>query len=427
MLATARRLALVTSALACDNRGRGGTGVTTPAEPGQFFDPLNAEHIAEPDELMHASRLGCRVGQVSDILYCVNSDVGVRQVFDDTENFSNKGNFSVGAEDVQWPFTVATQADPPAHTALRARLLKDFAPVRLRKLTPQVESIVTDCLNALPKSGRVDLYADYAHFIPAKVLYALIGIPQDAWSEVQRWSDVIVATVPAPTHQLPEFVSLTTYLAELTEERRTRPDDHREDVLDNLCFSGPGEADMSTPEVMTHILQLVVASTDTTRALIANCLYRLLENRNNFEAVQADRSQLPNAIEESLRMDSPAQFMVRSVMRDVTIDSYAVPAGKKVYLNIQSANHDENRWGHDSRRYRLDRPNPAAHLAFGRGIHTCIGAPLARIEAQVAISALLDRYPHMTLDPDAKWVKCPGALTRRVRSVPVRLTEERTR
>jgi cytochrome P450 len=397
---------------------------TTSTGPDQFFNPLNPEHLAAPDELLHATRIGCPVGQVSDILYTVNTDSGVRQVFDDTRHFSNKGNFSVGSEDVQFPFTVATQADPPAHTALRARLLKNFAPARLRKLTPHVESIVRECLGSLPGSGRIDLYADYAHFIPAKVLYALIGIPEAAWSDVQTWADVIVATVPEPTHELPEFASLTSYLGQLVGERRVRPDSRQADVLDNLCFADPEEADMSTPEVTTHILQLVLAATDTTRALIANCLYRLLDSRKLWEAVLADRSLLPNAIEESLRMDSPAQFMVRSVVEDVAIDSCPVPAGKKVYLNIQSANHDEKRWGDDSRTYRIDRPNASSHLAFGRGIHTCIGAPLARIEARIAVGALLDRYPGMTLAPKTQWVKCPGALTRRVQSVAVLLTGE---
>ncbi|MEB3980116.1 cytochrome P450 [Mycobacterium sp. 663a-19] len=237
---------------------------------------------------------------------------------------------------------------------------------------------------------------------------------------------MLVATVPEPTHELPEFAYLTEYLGQLVEDRRTRPHSRQEDVLDNLCFANPGETDMSIPEVMTHILQLVVAATDTTRALIANCLYRLLECREHWTAVVSDRALLSTAIEESLRMDSPAQFMVRSVIEDVTIDRCPVPAGNKVYLNIQSANHDEKRWGEDSRSYRLDRPNAASHLAFGRGIHTCIGAPLARIEARVAIGALLDRYPGMTLAPHAKWVRSPGALTRKVQSVPVLLTAEET-
>lgn len=393
----------------------------------EFFNPLKPEHLSRPDELMHAARIGCPVAKVSDVLYTVNTDLGVRQVFDDTKHFSNKGNFSVGEEDVQWPFVVATQADPPVHTALRTRLLKDFAPARLRKLAPQVESIVAECLGALPDSGHIDLYAEYAHFIPSRILYALIGIPETAWRDVQQWSDAIVATVPAPTHELPEFASLTAFLGKLAEDRRAHPDSRQDDVLDNLCFAGADESDMSTAEVMTHILQLVVASTDTTRALIANCLYRLLENRGDFEAVFADRSLLPNAIEESLRMDSPAQFMVRSVVEDVTVDSYPLKAGKKVYVNIQSANHDEKRWGADSQKYRLHRLNAVGHLAFGRGIHACIGAPLARIEARVAIEALLDRYPRMRLAPNAEWVRAPGALTRRVQSVPVLLTGEEER
>jgi cytochrome P450 len=119
--------------------------------------------------------------------------------------------------------------------------------------------------------------------------------------------------------------------------------------------------------------------------------------------------------------------MVRSVVEDVTIASCPISASHKTYLNIQSANHDEERWGEDSRQYRLDRPNASAHLAFGRGIHTCIGAPLARIEARVAIGALLDRFPEMTLAPGATWVKCSAPLVRRIESVPVLLTGEGTR
>ncbi|WP_448405103.1 cytochrome P450 [Mycolicibacterium fortuitum] len=104
------------------------------------------------------------------------------------------------------------------------------------------------------------------------------------------------------------------------------------------------------------------------------------------------------------------------------VGSCPIPAGKKVYLDIQSANHDEERWGNDSRTYRVDRPNASGHLSFGRGIHACIGAPLARIEARFALSTLLDRYPNMTLAPGAAWVKCEGALIRRVQAVPVLLT-----
>ncbi|MBU3067767.1 cytochrome P450 [Nocardia sp. NEAU-G5] len=398
--------------------------MATPVDSDEFFNPLNPAHIPDPDDFMQASRRGCPVGRVSDILYTANTDDLVRAVFDDTEHFSSRGNFTVGAEDVQTPITLITQADEPEHGILRTRLLKNLAPARLRKLTPEVESIVRNAVEALPDSGRVDVYADYAHFIPAAVLYALIGIPKPAWREVQGWADVIVSVVPEPTDGLPEFASLMGFLAQLVEQRRSHPEDRHEDVLDNLCFEEAGEEELPTLHVVCHLFQLVVAATDTTRGLIANCLYRLLENRDEWAAVVADRSLLPNAIEESLRLDSPAQFMVRSVIEDVTLAECPIPAGKKLYLNIQSANHDEKRWGDDSRSYRIDRPDSAAHLAFGRGIHACIGAPLARIEARLAIGALMDAYPAMRLTPDATWEKCGGILTRRINAVPVWINGE---
>lgn len=225
--------------------------------------------------------------------------------------------------------------------------------------------------------------------------------------------------VPEPTDGLPEFGALIGFLVQLVEERRAQPSGQHQDVLDNLCFAEPDETELPTLDVVSHVFQLVVAGTDTTRALIANCLYRLLEDRHQWEAVVADRTLLPNAIEESLRLDSPAQFMVRTVLEDVTLAQCPIPAGKKLYLNIQSANHDETRWGDDSRTYRFDRPSAAAHLAFGRGIHACLGSPLARIEARLAINALMDAYPDMRLKANAAWVKSESAITRRVESVPV--------
>lgn len=392
---------------------------------GEFFNPLISEHVLDPDDRMFASRIGCPVAQVSDVLYTANTDEIVREIFTDTTHFSNRGNFSIGAEDQPLPVPVITLADPPTHTALRARLMKNFSPAKLRRLTPQIDTIVRNALEGLPDSGTAELYEEYVHHIPAAALYALIGIPKRDWRNVQRWSDLVVERLPEPVDDLAEFALLTDYLTALVEQRRAHPGDCKDDVLDNLCFAERGEADMPTLEVVVHLSQLVSAATDTTRSLITNCIYRLLEHRDQWESLLADRSLLPNAIEESLRLDSPAQFMVRSVVAEVTVGSHQISPGKKVYLNIQSANHDEVRWGHDSRTFRADRPNAAAHLAFGRGIHACIGAPLARIEAQTAIAALLDTYPNMTLAPEAKWVKCAGVLNRRVRSVPVLLTGQR--
>ncbi|MCT7660706.1 cytochrome P450 [Mycobacterium deserti] len=395
--------------------------MTTPTQADEFFNPLNPAHIADPDDYLEASRKACPVAQVSETLYTVNSDETVRQVFGDNENFSSKGNFTIYDDDFDLPFPAVNISDPPVHTALRARLLKNLSPARLRKLKPRISGIVADAIASLPEAGRVELYSDYVRYIPTAALYALIGIPEGSWSYVENLSDILVAQLPGTPVHLPEFIELSGFIAALVEERRANADNRTEDVLDNLCFAEPGESDMSTTEVVIHTIQLIGAATDTTRALITNCLYRLLEDPRRWDAVLADRALLPKAIEESLRFDSPLQFMVRTVASDVCVGDIPVPAGKKVYLNIQSANHDEATWGEQSRQFQLDRANASAHIAFGRGIHTCIGAPVARIEAVEAIGALLDRYPHMRLAPDAQWVKCQGDLFRRVESLPVLL------
>lgn len=197
-----------------------------------------------------------------------------------------------------------------------------------------------------------------------------------------------------------EFAGLTGLIGELAHQRLIDADNRHEDVLDNLCFAEAAEAEMNLMEVVFHIVQLVLAGTDTTRALITNCVFRLLEQREQWEAVVADRSLLSTAVEESLRHDSPAQFMVRSVIDDVAVGGCRMEAGKKVYLSIQSANHDETAWGSDAHKYRADRPHATGHLAFGRGIHACIGAPSARIEAISAISALMHRFPNAVLAPE---------------------------
>jgi cytochrome P450 len=378
--------------------------VTTNGKAGKYFDPFDSGGTTDPDELLRASRNGCPVHQVNDTLYAVYTDRDVRQVFDDNTHFSNRGNFRLTPEDIDFPVMPVTNADPPQHTALRARLLKDLSPRRLRSMKPVVEDIVTKSVARLPQSGRVELYNDYIRFIPAAVVYALIGIPEDQWAQVQEWSDAIVAVVPEPVEAMPEFAGLTGLVGELARRRLIDADNRQEDVLDNLCFAEAAEAEMNL-----------------TRALITNCVFRLLEQHEQWEAVVADRSLLSNAVEESLRHDSPAQFMVRSVTDGVAVGGCRMEAGKKVYLSIQSANHDEKAWGSDGQKYRADRPDATGHLAFGRGIHACIGAPLARIEAISAISALIDRFPNAVLAPDARWERTPSAVTRRIASLPVLL------
>ena len=387
----------------------------------EVFDPLDPAHNLRPDELLRASRATCPVSQPREGLHVLTTDAQVRDVFAGT--YSSRGNFSMDPGDLELPHLPVTNLDPPEHPVLRTRLLKSFAPVRLRRLRPAVEAIVGASAQALPESGVVDLYPAYVEKIPAAVLYAFIGIPQELWEQAQEYGDVVVNHVPAPPQDLPEFGALLGLIGSLVGQRRAQPDQRHEDVLDNLCFADDGGQELSDTEVVVHTFQLVVAATDTTRSLIASCLHRLLSERELWERVLADRSLLPQAIEESLRLDSPATFMIRTALEDQEILGRPVAKGDKLYLSLQSANRDEERWGTDAERFVLPRPDGSDHVAFGRGAHTCIGATLARMEATTAVAALMDRFPRMSLVQPHQPPQGVGALSRRPSGVRVDLAD----
>jgi cytochrome P450 len=385
------------------------------------FDPHDPDHVRDPDRHLQTSRAHCPISTPQNGLHVLVKDEDIRLVLADPDSYSSKGNFRTGSDDSGTPFTLITSADDPLHGELRKRMFKNFAPARLRKLRPRVDAIVRSALDELPDHGEVDLYRQYVRKIPISVVYTLIGIPERDWSEAQKYGDVIVATVPAPVNKLTEFSSLMALLGGLVTARRRNPDDRHEDVLDNLCFAEPGEREMPDLEVVSHLFQLILAGTDTTRSLISNCVWRLLEDPGRWDAVAANRDLLPNAIEESLRRDSPAQFVVRSARTRGSLRGCPVEPGDKLYLSLQSANHDERRWGEDGDEFDSARADVTGHLAFGRGIHACIGAPLARIEGLAAVGALLDRFPHMRLSRRAVWTNVEGAITRRPAEVLVDL------
>ncbi len=387
------------------------------------FTPHDAGHVADPDDALEAARHECPVTQVSDVLFVVTSDRDVRALFKDSAAFSNRGNFTIGREDRNHAFPGITNLDPPVHTELRSRLLRSMAPKKLRLLGPHVARVIARTLDGLPLSGEVDLHKDYISHIPSAVAYSMIGLPEEYWSEVEVLADALVEAVPAPETTMPEYNRLMELMGQIVRDRREHPEHRRDDVLDNLCFAAPGEREMEDLEVVMHLRQLFAAATDTTRALIANCIYRLLEH-GDWARIVADRSLLKNAIEESLRFDSPAQFMTRSVVQDTVIGECPVTAGHKAYLSIQSANHDDAAWGSTARHFDITRQVAVQHVAFGRGIHSCLGAPLARMEAYMAVDALMDHYPRMAAGRRATWEKCDGLLLRRPREVWAQLVGE---
>ncbi|MBB5159459.1 cytochrome P450 [Saccharopolyspora phatthalungensis] len=380
------------------------------------FNPLDAAHLNDPDGPLAVARTRCPVSFPRPNLASVVTDEDVRYVLSRPEVYSNRGNFAIDGE-LELPAQLITMIDPPEHTELRGRLLRWFAPPRLRALRPEVERIVDKAMAGLPASGEVDLYESFVRAVPASVVFAFIGLPEHLWRDLEDWTDVINETMPEPLIDLPEMGNMIQAITEVVDRRRAGPPELR-DVIDGLLHPQSGEQELSNVAAVTHIMQLILAATDTTRSLILNTVYSLLAT-DQWQTLARDRSKVANAVEESLRLDTPLQFVLRTAVREDTIGDTVIPAETKVLISLQSGNRDEQSWGPDAEEFRLDRDAASAHLAFGRGIHTCIGAPLARLESVCALNALLDAYPRMSLSDSYQWEKVRAPMMRRPKNLLV--------
>lgn len=392
--------------------------MATQRHSSERFDPFDPAHHREPGETLAAARR-CPVYEPRPGLAVVARYADVHAALADPDHFSNHGNFALEGE-VPLPIELITTMDPPEHGELRGRLRRWFAPVELRKQEPRVREIVASAIDELPARGNVELYGAFVERVPARVVFSFLGLPAEDWARVQQWTDRIAETLPNVSPDQAEFRLVLDYLTGLVGRRLEQPPTG-EDVIDGLVHAAPGERPLSAPEIVTHVLQLVMAATDTTRSATTNTIYRLLADRRNWARVRHDRSMLPAAIEEALRLDAPLQFVLRTAKQTAELSGCPIPEANKVLLSLQSANWDDTVWGPDATEYALDRERSTSHLSFGYGIHTCLGAPLARIEVRLMTEALLDRYPDMRLAEDYRWEKIAGNMLRRPAQLDVTL------
>lgn len=387
------------------------------------YDPLNPKHVTEPFERLAEARERCPVSEPRPGIRVVARDEDVRAALLDHERFSSVGNFvleepAAEGEAHAPPPQMITMMDPPEHTQLRQRLRAWFAPARLRKLEPRIREIVRGVLGEIPPGQTLEVFSAIARRVPARTVYALIGIPEEDWDEVQIWADATNDRLPLPVTDMPEFHSLISYLGQLVGARAANPATG-EDVIDGLTHPADGREPLPAHEAVVHVLQLIAAGTDTTASLICNLLYELLADRTRWERLLEDRSLLENAIEESLRHDAPLHYAIRTVTEDGEIAGCPVHASEKAVLSLQSANLDERAWGEDAADFRLDRPGARRQIAFGHGIHLCLGAPLARLEGRVVLEEMLDRYPDLRLAPGFRYEPDKGLMLHRPRRLDV--------
>ncbi|GAA0558837.1 cytochrome P450 [Paractinoplanes ferrugineus] len=306
-------------------------------------------------------------------------------------------------------------ADPPDHTRLRRLVTAAFTARRIEGLRPRIEQITDELLDAMAGRDEVDLIDALAFPLPIRVICELLGIPADDQDSFRAWSNTLVGG-EATRAQLPAaMTALVSYVRALIADRRRQPG---ADLLSGL-IAVRDEADrLSEDELSSMVFLLLIAGHETTVNLIGNGSYLLLSQRERWERLRADPALLPTAIEEFLRYESPVETAsYRITTEAVQIGGTLVPAGEIVVVGLLSANRDEQRFP-DPAELRLDRPqNP--HMAFGHGIHYCLGAPLARLEASVAFGRLLARFPDLRLASDEEPGWRPGLLMRGLRGLPV--------
>ena len=290
--------------------------------------------------------------------------------------------------------------NPPDHTRLRSFVNKAFTPRRVAVLEPRIREIAVRMIEGMAPRGRGDWVADLAYDLPALVVFLLLGIPDSDVPNVKTWAQSRVQLnfgSLSESDQVPHaenVVAYWRYCEALVEERFARPGD---DLPSDLVREYQrGDKSITKDEMAALVFSQLTAGHETTTGLLATSFLELLRDREQWEALCRDPGLIPPAVEELLRFCTPVLAVKRKVRHDTTIGDTELPAGAKVLLLLGSANHDQAVFpGGDG----LDvcRTSASRHLAFGHGIHFCLGASLARLEAQVVLQELTARLPHARL------------------------------
>jgi|SRR5579884_2397936 len=317
---------------------------------------------------------------------------GVKRALSDQESFSSDLAAAHGHPTPKWMIFM----DPPRHTKLRGLIMRAFTPRMVSNLEPQIRELVRSLLDRAMDGREMDLAADFAVPLPIQVIAGMIGIPAADWERFLRWSDATLKlsltmidneeAARATQGYFAATMEMSEWLPQIVEQRRSAP---AGDLLSALIQAEVDGQRLTHDELLGFVQLLIVAGNETTVNLINNAALCFMEHPEALARVRAAPDLLPSAIEEVLRYRAPLQWMYRGTRREVEMHGQTIPARSMVLAVIGSANRDPRQFA-DPARFDITRdPNP--HIAFGHGIHFCIGAPLARLEARIALEELLRR------------------------------------
>jgi len=390
------------------------------------MDLLSAEARRNPFPIYDALRAQAPVlhDPTSDLWMLLDYE-SVHRALHEPDTFSSRAAVR-GGRPLDWLIFF----DPPRHTKLRALVLRAFTPRVVAALEPRIRELARALLDAVIERGEMDVATDFSIPLPLMVIAEMIGIPTADRPQFRHWSDVILdlAESVAGSADAPRAASafaaateeMRAYLSALVAERRAVP---RDDLLGRLVAAEVDGERLADDDILGFFQLLLVAGSETTTNLIANMVVCLLDHPGERARLAATPGLLPSAIEEVLRYRTPVQAVFRQTTCDVVLHGLTIPAGKLVLAVVGAANRDPRHFAEPGR-FDIGRdPNP--HVAFGHGIHFCLGAALARLEARIALGEFFARLREFAPGADAPWEPRKAFHVHGPARLPIRFTPTR--
>ena len=386
------------------------------------YNPFSAETLADPSSAydhLHQNEPVHLYKEYAPPFYTLSRYADVSSALTDSETYSSE--FGQGPR-----FTPPSGmlSNPPQHTFFRGLVQQAFTPKAIRALGPRIEDLAEELLDDVANKEIFDIHDDFAFPLPVVIIAELLDVPKDDLHLFKRWSDSAVEAMGAedPAPWLEDLRAMATYLLDQIGKRRLADNDN-DDLITRLVRAETDGVGLQDDEILSVVNQLLVGGNETTTSLIANAVWRLLENPMLWRRIVEDPTLIDVAIEESLRFDPPVLGLFRTTTRNIELRGMTIPENSKVMLHYAAANRDPEIF-RDPHVFSLDRP-PQRHLSFGLGVHFCLGAELARLETRTALTTLLGRYPDLDLIDSGERIK-PFFLWGR-RTLPVRRRPEANR
>ena len=397
---------------------------------------MDADIQASPFAYYHALHEQAPVYFMPDVeAYLVSRYRDVQHVIRHPEIWSNdllrEAGFSMFShpeaqrvlEEGGWPRDTRLQSDPPAHRDYRALVSEAFTAGRVRRLEPLIREAARDALEQMAEGQECEFISTFAAGLPIRVMTSLLGLPTEDAPQIKFWSDAWVEPLSGALTKEREIevarlgIELQQYLAGWMERKQATPTDDVLSALANARFPS-GEA-LPMAEKMGLAEHVIVGGHETATSALASGLVLLIEHPEVAAALRAEPSLMKNFVEEVLRLESPSQGFFRYAMQEGEVAGVKIPRGSMVHVRFAAANRDPEVFP-DPDRLDLNRSNAGAHMAFSQGEHHCLGAPLARLELQVAFEELLARFEDFELVPGTTLQHLPGLALRTLESLPVR-------